>query len=255
MEATKKEIQAFIRDNRYVTNKKLMSVFKISTQRASANLIAFRKKNKQPANNENGAFNNENGNGKQRARNIIIKHILKSNLNKGKILTLPFSKCLVERQLLSALGKKIEFIGYERDTKTYWKMFRTIEKHKLPIYPILGEIGYELQTAHEDKYSHLILDYCCQLHTIIDDMKSLFIGNVVNVDGTIAITLNKRSATDKIFNQMNTLVKKENENELKTIHAIKIFFSKVCGFNYSIEEIFEYRDTASMVLIVIKRIK
>lgn len=252
---TKQEIQEWIKNNPYATNSKLVKQFGISKQKASANLIAYRKK--KGIKKSVGAFNNENGNGKQKARNIIIKHIYKSGLNSGKILSLPFSKCNIEKQILSEIGKKFSFIGYERDEKVYWKMFKTIQKHKLPIYPMLGDISYELETAHEEKYNHLILDYCCQLGTIAEDMKNMFQVNIVDVNGIIAITLSKRitkvSQSSKVYDEMNKLIK--NENDIETIHAFKTFFSKVCGFNYSIEEIFEYHDTCSMALIIIKRLK
>ena len=238
---TKQEIQEWIKNNPYATNSKLVKQFGISKQKASANLIAYRKK--KGIKKSVGAFNNENGNGKQKARNIIIKHIYKSGINSGKIL--------------SEIGKKFSFIGYERDEKVYWKMFKTIQKHKLPIYPMLGDISYELETAHEEKYNHLILDYCCQLGTIAEDMKNMFQVNIVGVNGIIAITLSKRinkvSQSSKVYDEMNKLIK--NENDIETIHAFKTFFSKVCGFNYSIEEIFEYHDTCSMALIIIKRLK
>jgi hypothetical protein len=257
---TKKEIQEFIASNDYyITAKKIMRKFGVSHQKASSNINAFRKK--KSSNNENSAkFHNENGNGKQQARMKMIKYIDRSNLRTGKILTLPFSKCIIEKELMSVVGKNnFEFIGYERDKETYWDMMKTILNDRLPIYPVLGDIGEEIQSSYEDKYSHLILDYCCQLNTIAEDMISLFSGNIMKVGGMALITLNKRICkvgnADKIYNEMNQLVKKEKDTDLDTIHAMKVFFSKVCGFNYSIEEFFEYHDTASMVLIIIKRIR
>jgi hypothetical protein len=95
------------------------------------------------------------------------------------------------------------------------------------------------------------------LGTIAEDMKNMFQVNIVGVNGIIAITLSKRinkvSQSSKVYDEMNKLIK--NENDIETIHAFKTFFSKVCGFNYSIEEIFEYHDTCSMALIIIKRLK
>jgi hypothetical protein len=261
---TKKEIQAFIEANDYyITAKKIMRKFNVSHQKASSNLNAYRKKKgSNNSNNQNNSakFHNENGNGKQQARMKMIKYIDRSNLRTGKILTLPFSKCIIEKELMSVVGKNnFEFIGYERDKETYWEMMKTILNDRLPIYPVLGDIGEEIQSSYEDKYSHLILDYCCQLNTIAEDMISLFSGNIMKVGGMALITLNKRICkvgnADKIYNEMNQLVKKEKDTDLDTIHAMKVFFSKVCGFNYSIEEFFEYHDTASMVLIVIKRIR
>jgi hypothetical protein len=203
-------------------------------------------------------YSNENGIEKQGCRFKIEHKITTSNVY-GTILTLPHIACLIEKMIL-AKSKSFNFIGVERDDKTFTEMKKTIKKDKLAILPYKGNISDKIYGMERESYAHLILDYCGLLTTISKEIQYTLHNKLVPIGGTIHITFAKifrgqRHIHDKV--RTNTIVTNGNKDErCESEVAIRTFFDKVCGFDYDLEEIYYYKDKGRtpMVLVQIKRI-
>ena len=202
------------------------------------------------------SFTNSKGIKKAQARAIMIGAIKQSRLF-GKVLTLPYKTCEIERNLIDKVSKRFKFIGCEREPKVFIDMLKTVIKYKLDMDCIHGEIGEQIANAKENEFDHLILDYCGQLSTTYNDIRTALKNKIVKIGGTIAITLNKRqSVKDGIENEMNMLNPLGIENG-QVENAILTFIFGVTDFNYSLQTKFTYKDkkNSSMILIILKRVK
>ena len=202
-------------------------------------------------------FKNISGDEKDKARKLMVKTIKESERSPKPILTLPFEDCLIEQKLLSEVSKKFTFLGCERKSPVYNKMLMTIANNNLPINTYKGLIGDKIKEATTNQYSHLLLDYCGQLGTAHVDINHAISFDIVEVGGTIAITLNKRitPGTESIYELMEKLNPQTTTSEdTRTEHALRTFINRVGGFKYSIEDVLSYYDTSSMILMIVRRI-
>jgi hypothetical protein len=202
-------------------------------------------------------FKNISGDEKDKARKLMVKTIKESERSPKPILTLPFEDCLIEQKLLSEVSKKFTFLGCERKSAVYNKMLMTIANNNLPINTYKGLIGDKIKEATTNQYSHLLLDYCGQLGTAHVDINHAISFDIVEVGGTIAITLNKRitPGTESIYELMEKLNPQTTTSEdTRTEHALRTFINRVGGFKYSIEDVLSYYDTSSMILMIVRRI-
>ena len=204
-----------------------------------------------------GKFANQDGENKELARIKMVKAIKNSNTSKNPILTLPCSDCVIEMKILNEISKKYRFMGCELDSKVYNKMLMTIAKNNLPFDTHKGKIGDKIREAKPNQYSHLILDYCGTLGTAHEDIKFAIDNDIVEIDGTIAITLNKRiSGSEDIYNLMERLNPSlpSDNDETRFVKACRTFLTRIGSYKYAIEDVFNYKDTAAMVLIIVRRI-
>lgn len=213
-----------------------------------------------------GTFNNKGGTGKQKARNLIINAIKNSDTTKSKILTLPAEDFEIEKLLFTQVSKKINFLMCESKPLIYKKLIAKANNFftRMPAY-YCGFIGDKIYEARENEYSHLILDYCGQIASFADEILFAMNNKIVEVDGTISLTFNKRitGTQSKKFVELmellnpQTLKSKTNviKDEPRTEHSILTFFNRNGGMNYAIENVFSYKDTAAMFLVIIRRIK
>jgi hypothetical protein len=209
-------------------------------------------------------FKNAKGEQKQIARELMVNAIKNSNTKKGEILSLPFEDCIIEQMILNEKNcKRYKFLGVEYDKQTYHNMLKTIAKKQLPINTYHGALADKIHEAKESQYSHIIADYCGQLNTFYEEIAYAINNNIVEVGGTISITLNKR-ITDGcfgIYEKIERLLPKfsdtaaAKDKDARTQHIIYNFMLKVCGMNYAIIRTFAYHDTTSMYLIIIKRLE
>lgn len=202
------------------------------------------------------SFVNDKGVNKQIARDVMVNAIKQSDTTKGLILTLPFIHCLIERQILAEVSKKYSFLGCEQEPDVYNKMLMTIAKNNLPISTHKGTIGEKIRQAKANEYSHLILDYCGQLGTTHEDIRIAMLNNIVEINGTIAITLNKRITpkTEEIYELMERLNPQTDKTISRSEHCLKTLINRIGGFNYAIESTLNYHDTANMILVIVRRI-
>ena len=200
-------------------------------------------------------FKNDKGFGKEVARTLMIEAINSAQLKSKLILSLPSHTCAIEKKLV-AKSKKYNFIGVELDEKVYWKMAANIVKNRLPITPFLGTMGEKIAEARTNQYAHLILDYCGQLHSFADEIMLAMRNNIVEVDGTISITLNKRiSGNGRTFADFIQKLNPQHDTSIcESEHLVRTFINRVGGYNYAIEKVLNYNDGASMILIILRRI-
>lgn len=244
----------------YLSNNGLvpkLSLIKDKTKKIKSKLDGVTSKYKQKM--LLNTYSNSDGVNKQNARDKMEVAVLKSQLFEKPILTLPFKECKFEMQLLKNISSNLRFLGCEKDNDTYNNMLLTIAKNNLPISTHKGLIGEVINEARENQFGNLILDYCGQFASIFADIKTAMDNKIVCVKGTICITANKRIAggTFDIYEQMEKLNPKSNlDEETRCVHTMKTFISRVGGFNYSIEEVFDYNDGRgkNMVLIIVRRL-
>jgi hypothetical protein len=202
------------------------------------------------------AFANSDGIKKEAAREIMVEAIRVSGLY-GKVLTLPYKYCNIERKLID-VSKKFSFVGCETEPDVYFEMIRTVAEHRIDMECSPRPIGEKIEVAHEGEYSHLLLDYCGQLNSFQNDIKMAMENDIVKVGGSISITLNKRKTVKGgIEDAMNDLNPLGNVEGMEVENAILTFIRIVGGFKYSIETVMPYKDKGkgSMILVVVKRVK
>lgn len=194
---------------------------------------------------------------KRIARQKISNAIIKSNVS-GLMLSLTSNKNVdTEKAILNELPD-MQIVAVENRINIVSDMRKMFKEHNLPIKVFIGNINQKLYGADKDTYAHLNLDYCSNILTIAKELKYVLENNIVKQNGIIAVTIYKiirhSKQTEKgIFDKMGVSTsnfKGDYRNELDK--SVERFFYALCGFNYSVE-LFEYRDTSSMVLALIKR--
>ena len=117
----------------------------------------------------------------------------------------------------------------------------------------------------ENKYTHIVLDYCGQVGTFANEIRTAVNNNIVQVNGTISMTFCKRASGKfnlqfmKKMLRLNGKIKgltQINNCETDIEKAIYKFLSIICKENYAIEKQFAYKDKdkSSMILFIIRRL-
>jgi hypothetical protein len=215
-----------------------------------------------------GIYSNGNGEKKAEARKFIIDAVKLNPFNEQRILSLPADNYTLETLLFKYVDKHIKFDVCERDTKIYNNLLdklRTLPKSKKPTSIYRGDIGDVINEAKENKYTHIVLDYCGQVGTFANEIKTAIDNNIVQLNGTISMTFCKRASGShnlqfvKKMLRLSGKVKKLTEiNNCETDieKAIFTYLRIVCKDNYAIEKQFAYKDKekSSMVLFIIRRL-
>lgn len=214
-----------------------------------------------------GDFGNYNGASKNEAREKMQTKIVSSKPS-GKILTLCADKCLIEEPIHAVDSNRFTFLGVEYNEEVYRRLQKHLAKSTLKMDTYNGKLGDVLERSKANDFAHIVMDYCGQLATFADDIITAVQNNLVVVGGSIYITLNLRANVYHLdfYNEilgLSSITKEELEKGqyLKTV--IDSFLKRLCGFNYSFEKPFFYRDTledgrklgANMVLLTITRLK
>jgi len=260
IELTTTEIQSFILKNYLVkTKEEMISDLQVTKQKFGGNMATLKKHNKinklalkslelmRDINSDytsiENKYSNADGVKKQSARIKMMRGIKDSGV-KGIIPTLPYKTCTLQ-QLIDGMANGNTFIGCERDEATYNAMVDTINTYSLPIEAYHGLIGDMLYGKKEDSYAHLILDYCGVLDTFANEIKYAMDNKLIQVGGTIAVTLSKIGIGNKngIVGELLSKFPKGmfgdiNDTEL----GAKLFFNSLLGDNYEIEEFYNYQD-------------
>jgi hypothetical protein len=227
---------------------------------------SFRTKKKTTYSNSDGLY-------KDIARWKIVDSIKDGNLKNRRILSLPADNCIIEGYLFEKVSKLIQFVLCEKNEQVYKKLLMNIinSKTRIPHTILSGSIGDEIYRSKENDYTDLILDYCGQIGTYHKEIEHAIKNNIVCVDGTISITLNKRISGGRVsgggknmefikkMEELNpNFDKKEGDN--RTEPAVMTFLNRVCGMNYQIVEKYSYRDDGEdkrrspMILVIIRRV-
>lgn len=253
----KEEIRAYLMDNPDDSNEDIAYLFEVSQQRVASLRNWMNRKAGKEVPTAAPRYSNADGIKKQQAREQMIEAISTSNLNTGDVLTLPFSTCELEKQLNQSYRNKFRYIGCEREPDVYYEMLRTIADERLVMNTHFGSISDKIYSAFSNEYAHLILDYCGQISTFQEEIKHAITNNIVQVGGTISVTLCKRGELKgKIAEKIEALPENFVSNDKLQIYAIKLFFSEFAGADYKISTFMEYKDDGKMpmVLVVLKRL-
>lgn len=207
-------------------------------------------------------FVNKKGIGKANARKKIVEAISDSTNRLKEIVTLAAQDTEIEKMIYKTVSRKFKYIMCERNIGEYIKMCEKANAFFKSIPPSFhfGSIGEVIMKMKPESVSHIIADYCGQFATFKDEIAYAMKNNVVEVDGTISITINKRISPGesvRFFNEMTRLnpIRTHIQEDTMTEHAVLTFINRHGGDNFAIETIFNYRDTASMLLIILRRIK
>ena len=204
-----------------------------------------------------GKFVNKQGVGKGNAREIMEKAVAKGNTKKFNILTLSAAECKIEQLILNNVSKKYKFVSCEENEAVYNKMLITIATNNLPISTHRGTFMDKIEQAQANEYSDLLMDYCGQFGTKHEDIKLAMDKDIVEVGGSICITLNKRisDGTFAMYELMEKLNPRTDKNDItRCEHSLLTFINRVGGMKYAVETVYHYHDTASMILVIVRRI-
>lgn len=210
-------------------------------------------------------YTNSKGKNKQSARKIMVNAIAESRTSKGTILSLPFETWAIEQMICFKVSRKFTFLGCEMVKTTYQKMVANALDNPLLDESSFhfGKLGEVITNVKENTYSHIIADYCGQLHKVAGELGYALKNRVVEKDGTIAITLNERISGDGIRFEKN-IVKgfgKRKKGITRCQFALECFVKKNAGDNFKIETVYKYNDKkddvkgAAMILMIVRRIK
>lgn len=167
-------------------------------------------------------------------------------------------------------NKKFRFLGVERYIETYTEMKKVIKADKIPMKAYCGLIADKIFKMPKDSYAHIILDYCGNLSTYLDEVRYVFKKRLVKKDGYVMLTFAVNIIWDKgnhkyvkDFGRVKTNL--ETDNRTLCERAIENKMYNLIGENYEIMETFHYHDNKEidgkltkgmkMVLVVVKRIK
>lgn len=204
-------------------------------------------------------YKNTNGKGKQRIREIVNNYITKSNIDCPLILTLPGEYWIWERELLKTLPSA-RFIGVEQDGDVSHRATLNSTDIISNVDAVYNEtLSRVLQSSLPNSLSHIIMDYCCTINSVVDEIEYTLSNDIVVKNGVIAITLSKTNIA------RNTLMKSvansiprnilQIEGSNSTV-ATKLIMSHIIinSLNYKLIDVIEYYDTSAMIVFVIKRI-
>lgn len=200
-------------------------------------------------------FINSNGKGKQDARKEMVKYAVNSEVKSGTILSLPFETWAIERMILKK-SKRYNFVGVELNEDVFRKVVINSVKHKIPVKGLYnGTLAEQIFSSESNQYAHIFADYCGQIQTHATELEFVLTNDLVKVGGTIAVTVNKRiSGNFEFYEEMEKYSPLTDETK-RCENGIRTFFNLVGGKRYRIEKLMTYKDTASMVLIIVKRLK
>lgn len=213
-------------------------------------------------------FTNLKGDGKNNAREIMVRYLKESKTNATKILSLPAEHCYIEDMLMKVGGfMRMDFELVERDRT----VFNAMVKNATKVFArSTGNIGYNLKNikdvitkAKENEYKALIYDFCGQIATFKEELEYTFDNNILDINGIMALTINKRISGNTSMDFVHDMerlnnfqsMKVKSGEELRSEAAARVFLLKATGMNYSIDEEFSYNDSSPMHLFIIRRLK
>jgi hypothetical protein len=205
-----------------------------------------------------GLFKNIDSKGKIEARQIIAKWVKTHIMTKSQVLTLPYVTWDMEKLIQLWTGKIFSYMACERDYTIFKGMLENGQKYGKNNDFFYGTLGDKINVATENQYSHLILDYCGMLTTFHKEITKAVINNIVEVGGTISVTVLKARDSSHIISKCYDSSPKEMTT--KTGNAIREFFVSLCNISdFEVVEELEYKGgdkhSSPMMLTVLKRTK
>ena len=232
----------------YLDSNETMSTFTDTLSRVEKEYI---KENKTKV----GFFKNIDSEGKKLARQIIAKWV-GTLTSKQQVLTLPYVTWAMEKLIEMYTGYKFSYMACECNFTIFKEMILNGKKWGKNNDFYYGALGDKIKMAIENQYSHLILDYCGMLTTFRREIIMAVTNNIVEVGGTISVTVIKARDKDIIDSCYNSSAKDESIS--KTENAIRGFFVSLCNISdFEVVEVLTYQGDTNvpMMLTVLKRTK
>lgn len=212
-------------------------------------------------------FKNVNTECKNTARNHIINQVLTKT---GKVLTLSGETLTTERMLLEHNPNGYTFDIAELNQRVMKRLLKKVIGSSLvnkinTLYR--GLVEDVIKKAGRDEYAHLILDYCGTLERFHSDILKAVGNNIVQVGGSISVTLCRRSRITPFIESWAS--RRTDKSTSLNESAIDGFFHYVCDHpfvgsaNYEVKLIHNYRQLdakgnkkgSNMTLIILERTK
>jgi hypothetical protein len=117
-----------------------------------------------------------------------------------------------------------------------------------------------LQSFSSNSLSHIIMDYCCTINSVVDEIEYTLANDIVVKNGIIAITLSKTNiARNTLMKFVSNSIPRnviQIEGSNSTV-ATKLIMSHIIinNLNYKLIDVIEYYDTSAMIVFIVKRIK
>jgi hypothetical protein len=256
---TLSEVREFITKNPKMKADKVAEKLGITIDRAQRQIADFKAKRPSLKTRlaEKGVYTNHTGVKKNEAR-LKIYEAIRKHISKSDILSLPSDNPVIENYIHKNISSGFGFDLVEYCPKVFKKLLAKLMDVDFTVNNIhKGAIANRIYKAVENQYAHLVLDYCGVLPTFAEEILYAIQNNIVEVNGSISVTLSKNGIGNKgtIIQDCNNSTPNFWCAPKETDNGIMTFFLKACGFNYVIEQYFPYHDTSAMVLIVIRRVK
>ena len=208
----------------------------------------------------NRTYKNTKGKSKQRVRGIVNNYILESNIENPLILSLPGEYWVWERELLKIVSSA-RFIGVEQDGDISYKATLNSIDIISNVVAVYNEtLSRVLQSFSSNSLSHIIMDYCCTINSVVDEIEYTLANDIVVKNGIIAITLSKTNiARNTLMKFVSNSIPRnviQIEGSNSTV-ATKLIMSHIIinNLNYKLIDVIEYYDTSAMIVFIVKRIK
>jgi len=208
----------------------------------------------------NRTYKNTKGKSKQRVRGIVNNYILESNIENPLILSLPGEYWVWERELLKIVPSA-RFIGVEQDGDISYKATLNSIDIISNVVAVYNEtLSRVLQSFSSNSLSHIIMDYCCTINSVVDEIEYTLANDIVVKNGIIAITLSKTNiARNTLMKFVSNSIPRnviQIEGSNSTV-ATKLIMSHIIinNLNYKLIDVIEYYDTSAMIVFIVKRIK
>jgi len=208
----------------------------------------------------NRTYKNTKGKSKQRVRGTVNNYILESNIENPLILSLPGEYWVWERELLKIVPSA-RFIGVEQDGDISYKATLNSIDIISNVVAVYNEtLSRVLQSFSSNSLSHIIMDYCCTINSVVDEIEYTLANDIVVKNGIIAITLSKTNiARNTLMKFVSNSIPRnviQIEGSNSTV-ATKLIMSHIIinNLNYKLIDVIEYYDTSAMIVFIVKRIK
>lgn len=199
------------------------------------------------------SFKNITGDGKKEARQYMALGVEGNKATNKPILTLPHKEWSLEKLIQMYTGKKFSFLAVERELDTFIEMVKHSKLYGKNNTCYHGDMGDKIYEAKEDTFSHAMLDYCGTFSMFRKEITTAVINNIVEVGGTIAVTLVKARDNSDILNNCNDA---SGLGKSKTENGLKMFFKSLCLISdFEVVTELAYTDSMPMMLVILKRTK
>lgn len=199
-------------------------------------------------------FKNVNGYGKIKSRNKIANYVIDAKIG-GIFISLPASEALLEKQIMMGLPNT-RYLSAETYRPTFDKQKLTISEETLPITQYFGKISALIYGAKSDSYAGLLLDYCGELPSFMQEIEHALYNNITQIGGIVAMTFAKPIRGSNNFKFDLPINNLTNDKRSESDKIFESYFNQIVGRfrNYKLLEFFNYDDGTAMILVVLKRI-